>query len=337
MNTNKIKLIAETAWHHEGDFDFINKLVTQIIKSSNADFIKLHLMLDFDEYIHNDHPLYKQIKPLLFSASQWDCIIKKICKSSKKLMLLFNDKKSIDFGMKYQPELVEIHSVCLNDIHLLNRLKDKINNKVNVVLGVGGSSLYEIENAIRVLDYDNIILMFGFQNYPTKYHDINFRKMQKIMKLYPEYEFGYADHTAWNEPDNILITLLGAALGMNYVEKHVTQEYGQERTDWQAAISIDMFNEIYEKLKILASCNGDGLLQLNAGEKKYSLFGPMKKAALLIRDVNKGDIFIEDMIAFKRTDQISDLSQVEVLERIGSIFSSDIKKDTVLISNHFQK
>ena len=124
MNTNKIKLIAETAWHHEGDFDFINKLVTQIIKSSNADFIKLHLMLDFDEYIHNDHPLYKQIKPLLFSASQWDCIIKKICKSSKKLMLLFNDKKSIDFGMKYQPELVEIHSVCLNDIHLLNRLKD---------------------------------------------------------------------------------------------------------------------------------------------------------------------------------------------------------------------
>ena len=63
----------------------------------------------------------------------------------------------------------------------------------------------------------------------------------------------------------------------------------------------------------------------------------MKKAALLIRDVNKGDIFIEDMIAFKRTDQISDLSQVEVIERIGSIFSSDIKKDTVLISNHFQK
>ena len=35
-------------------------------------------------------------------------------------MLLFNDKKSIEFGMKFDPEIVEIHSVCLNDIFIEN-------------------------------------------------------------------------------------------------------------------------------------------------------------------------------------------------------------------------
>ena len=36
-----IKLIAETAWHHQGDFMFMKKLVTEIAKT-NADIIKIH-------------------------------------------------------------------------------------------------------------------------------------------------------------------------------------------------------------------------------------------------------------------------------------------------------
>ena len=100
------------------------------------------------------------------------------------------------------------------------------------------------------------------------------------MRLFPEFEFGYADHTAWNETNNVLITVLGAAMGIEYVEKHVTIAYGEDRVDWVAAVTIDMFNEIKEKMNILDQCNGDGLLHLNEGEKKCSIFGPMKKAAV---------------------------------------------------------
>ena len=49
--------------------------------------------------------------------------------------------------------------------------------------------------------------MFGFQNYPTKYKNINLEKVRKIQSMYPKLKFGYADHTAWNEPNNELITL----------------------------------------------------------------------------------------------------------------------------------
>ena len=326
-----MKLIAETAWHHDGDFIFFKKLVTEIVTKLKPDFIKFHISLDIAEYMHHDHQAYTWLKERMFSISQWTEIFEIVADNGKQLMLLFNDKKAIDFGIKYQPELVEIHSVCLNDINLLYHLKDSINKDTKVVLGVGGSELNEIENAISIINSKNIILMHGFQNYPTRYKDINFGKMKNIMHLYPEYEYGYADHTAWNSKYNIDITLFGAALGMEYIEKHVTTAYGEERVDWQAAISIEMFNNLSEKLTILSKAYGDGLMKLNTAEKSYSTFGANKKAAILTKSVKKGDKLSKDNFCFKRTGQSSDLSQLKIIDRIGSVFSKNLKRGHCII------
>lgn len=332
-----MKLIAETAWHHQGEFKFLEKLVSEIVHSSHADIIKLHITLDLEEYMAPDHPLYDKAKKWIFKETQWKEIISMASSGSKELMLLFNDKKAVEFGMAYNPLHIEIHSVCLNDINLLNALKQHLTPKTKVVLGVGGSSLYEIENALNILQHSNVVLMFGFQNYPTKYEDINFAKIRRIMKLFPKVQFGYADHTAWDEPNNILITLLGAALGMDYVEKHVTIAYGEERIDWSAAVTIGMLNEIKEKMNLIEACSGDGLLHLNKSEKNYSTYGPMKKAAILTKDLETGQKLERDALAFKRTRQITDLSQVEVLEIIGKTVNCNLKKGQVLLSSYIEK
>jgi N,N'-diacetyllegionaminate synthase len=285
-----MKLIAETSWHHEGDYKFMQELTEKLINISRADIIKVHLTLNLDEYMDKNHKLYNTLSKWMLSQNEWVTIIDKIYKSKKKLMILFNDTDSIHFGMKYNPELVEIHSACLNDIHLLKALKSNIEKKTKVVVGIGGSTIYEIENTLNVLSHKNTILMFGFQNYPTHYEDINFKKIKKIMNLFPEFEYGYADHTECNEPNNILITLFGAALGMNYIEKHVTTKFGIERCDWNSAISIEMLNELSEKLKILKTCFGNGKLEFNEAEKKYSASGVMKKAAFARQDISSGKI-----------------------------------------------
>lgn len=326
-----MKLIAETAWHHDGDFEFFKKLVKSIINYTETDYIKFHISLDVDEYMHEDHEAYQWAKDKAIKENQWKNIFDMVLGKGKKLMLLFNDRKAIDFGMKYHPEIVEIHSVCLNDIKLLEHLNSKLEKETKVVIGVGGSDIYEIENAINILNTDKIVLMHGFQNYPTKYQDINFKKIKKLMSLFPDFEHGYADHTGWDNPHNILITVLGAALGMDYIEKHITIEYGKERVDWNAAISIEMFNELEEKLKILSIAYGDGLLKLNDGEKAYSVFGPMKKAAILNRDVKKGEPIQINKIEFKRTSQISDLSQLDILNSIGKRFAKDLLKGHCVI------
>jgi len=332
----RIKLIAETAWHHDGDYKFIERLVNDILKKTKLDVLKMHLTLDVDEYMNLSHTGYNGTKNKMFSEERWSDLIKQVKNSNKDLMLLYNDTKAIEFGAQFEPQLVEIHSVCLNDIFLLDVLKNNISSNTHVVFGVGGSTLDEIEYAINRIEHQNIVLMFGFQNYPTRYENVNFRKMQRVMNLFSEFSYGYADHTAWDEPNNILITLLGASLGMNYVEKHVTNVYGEERLDWNSAVSIQMFNEIAEKLDILSKCRGDGLIKLNEGEEKYSIYGPMKKAAVLSEDVKRGEVLTLDKIQFQRTKKNTDLSQLETIKRLGYQIVSDLNAGTVLFSNHLK-
>jgi N,N'-diacetyllegionaminate synthase len=332
-----IKLIAETAWHHQGEIDFLRDLVHSISFNSRADILKFHLSLDIEEYMTKDHPLFNKMSNWMFSKSQWKEIIEVVATSKKELMLLFNDVRAIEFGMHFDPAIVEIHSVCLNDINLLTALNQNIGSEKKIVLGIGGSDLYEIENALNTIKSQNIILFFGFQNYPTKYNDINFEKMRRIMRLFPEHRFGYADHTAWDEPNNELITLLGAALGMDYIEKHVTIAYGKERIDSPSAINIKMLNTLKKKLEILSDCNGNGLLELNKAEEDYSIFGPMKKTAMLKGNVKTGQQLKKEMLCFKRTKQRSDISQVEAVKGIGKKLSCDIKSGQILLRSHLNE
>jgi len=67
MKTNKIYTIAETAMHHEGDFEFQLKLIDEIINHTKVDFIKLHILLDLNEYFYPDHPGYETCKKWIFS------------------------------------------------------------------------------------------------------------------------------------------------------------------------------------------------------------------------------------------------------------------------------
>ncbi len=327
-----IKLIAETAWHHQGDYDFMKNLVSEIATKTEANIIKMHITLDFDEYMDSSHDAYALLKPWVFNKKQWTELIEIVRSKGKQLMLLLNDIEAIKFGLSFSPEYVEIHSVCLNDVFMLDELKKGLSQSTKVVLGVGGTSIDEIDHAINYLGHSNTLLMFGFQNYPTVYEDVNLNKIRKIMRLFDNFEYGYADHTAWDSSHNELVTLLGAASGMSYIEKHVTTHYGENRVDWPAAISIDMFNNLHKKVKVLDGLNGDGALSMNKGELSYSIFGPMKKAAVLRKDVMKGDILSLEMINFIRTKEISDMSQVDVIQAIGKTINRDINVGTTLMN-----
>ena len=38
-----VKIIAETAWHHEGDLVFMKELVSEICLKTRTNYIKLHI------------------------------------------------------------------------------------------------------------------------------------------------------------------------------------------------------------------------------------------------------------------------------------------------------
>ena len=81
-----INLIAETAWHHEGDFSFMKNLIEKICANSDVNAIKLHLTLDIDEYMCVDHDAYKTLKSWMFNKEQWSDLISIIRSYNKDLM-----------------------------------------------------------------------------------------------------------------------------------------------------------------------------------------------------------------------------------------------------------
>ena len=332
-----IKLIAETAWHHEGDFLFMKKLVTRICETSSADIVKLHITLDLDEYMSKDHDSYETLKSWMLSAKQWEELIGIVRDNSKELMLLLNDTKAIDFASKFNPEMVEMHSVCLNVPRLQKAIHENIDKNAKVVFGIGGCTIEEVKKAVQFFRDRELVLMFGFQNYPTKYEDVNLAKIRKIQTLYFGKKFGYADHTAWDESNNELITLLVSANGMDFIEKHVTTEYGMKRCDYSAAISIEQLNILYEKIKLIDKLYGNGSMQLNKAEQDYSTYGPMKMAALAKHDLNKGAKLTINDVHFCRTSQFTGMSQIDLLKVIGNKLVEDIKINQVIDWKHISE
>jgi len=331
------KLIAETAWHHEGDYVFMKNLVTRICETSSADIVKLHITLDLDEYMSKDHDAYKTLKSWMLSAKHWEELIGIVRKNGKELMLLLNDTKAIDFASKFSPEMIEIHSVCLNVPRLQRAVIENIDKKAKVVIGIGGCSLDEVKKAVQFFHEREIVLMFGFQNYPTKYENVNLGKIRKIQALYPGKNFGYADHTSWDEDNNELITLLVSANGMDFIEKHVTTDYGKERCDYSAAISIEQLNMLYKKIKLLENLYGDGSMLLNKAEEDYSKYGPMKMAAIAKHDLVKGSKLTMGDVHFCRTSQSTGISQIDLLQVIGNKLVEDVKINQVIDWNHIRE
>ena len=81
-----MKLIAETAWHHEGDFLFMKNLINKIITDTDADIIKMHVTINFDDYMKSNHDLYENLKSMLFTKDQWEELINMVKNSDKELM-----------------------------------------------------------------------------------------------------------------------------------------------------------------------------------------------------------------------------------------------------------
>lgn len=330
-----IKLVAETAWHHEGDQNFLKRLVEKICQETDAEIIKLHITLDLDEYMSPKHDLYGTLKKWMISEACWKEVVDIIRDNNKELLLLLNDSKAIAFAKKIDPEYVEIHSMALNVPRFHQGLVDNFDSSTGVFIGVGGCSVEEIDHAIHALYKFDPILMFGFQNYPTKYQSINLAKIQKIQRLYPKARYGYADHCGWDEQYNEMVTLMVASNNMQFVEKHVTLQPGIERCDYSAAISINQFKNLSEKIKILEKIISDGRVSLNTGESNYSIYGPMKMAPISIVNAEPGETLKLQDVDFKRVEEISDLSQLAIHELIEHPLKSSIKKGQVLHRKNF--
>lgn len=328
---NEPYLIAECAYSHEGDIKYLQESIKKIAEATGIDAVKFHVLFDIQTYMCPDHDLYTMIQKWFFSETEWSDLINSAQEMGLDVIILADDLGCLYFLESVQDKLaaIEIHACSLNDIAMLSRVSKF---SIPIILGIGGSTIGEISFAIDYLKKNgksDIVLMYGFQNYPTRYEYINLKKMQKIKELF-ELPIGYADHTSWNDENQELITLAGVLCGANLIEKHFVLEKGENRIDYEAAISVEDFNSLYKKLEILQKAMGAGGIELNEYEKEYGKIGPIKKAIVSGKDIGKDEEISLKNIDFKRTDKISNIKQKEVQNLLGRKAKGKIRKNELI-------
>jgi len=251
-------IIGETAYNHEGDINYLLKMVDEIAEIKlNA--VKFHLLLNPESYMQKKHPLIGETKKWIFDKKQWDDIIDYANEKELDVVALCDDVESIEYILKNGKNVnaIELHATGLDDYFLLDAV---LGFNKQIILGIGGSTIDEIQYAVSFLknkEENNILLMYGFQSYPTQYIDINLSKMLKIRDLF-NLPVGYADHTAYNDPNNEIISVMAAMMGFNILEKHYTPDYGKERIDYHSAVGKEQMSKIKELMKLALTVYGDG-------------------------------------------------------------------------------
>jgi len=329
-NLSESYLIGETAYNHEGDLDYLYKMIDDIA-DLELNAVKFHLLLNPASYMQKYHPLINDIKKWIFTEKQWDDIID--CSNNKNLdvIALCDDVESLEYINKNKKHVaaIELHATGLNDWFLLNEAS-KFNG--TIILGIGGSTIDEIEYAINILKTagkDDIILMYGFQSYPTDYADINLSKMLKVRDLF-DLPVGYADHTAFDDANNEIVSIMAATMGFNILEKHYTPDFGKERIDFHAAVGKEQMLKIKELMKIALMTYGNNTLKMSDAELEYGNTGPMKKAIVAKTNIKKGEILTAENLWFKRTVEESPVKQNQFSQIIGLKSAKDIKEDEII-------
>ena len=248
------------------------------------------------------HPFYKKVKQWIFTENQWNEIISHALKKNLKIIALCDDVESIRYIIQKKKKVaaIELHATSLNDFFMLT---EATMFEGTIILGIGGSSLNDISYAVDFLKHhkkQDILLMYGFQSYPTNYADINLSKMYTIKNLF-HLPVGYADHTGYDDPNNMVISVSAAFMGFPILEKHYTPNPGKERIDYHAAVGKKQMSCIRELMKIAVQVHGSGQITLSEPEKAYGNIGPMKKAIVAKRDIKKGEKLTQENLWYKRT------------------------------------
>ncbi|MBD5492123.1 MAG: hypothetical protein HDR16_08430 [Lachnospiraceae bacterium] len=324
---DEIYIYAETAFSHEGDIAYLYQLAERA-KKAGSNAIKFQLMLNPEESYVPEVIAQSECFNWYFEKEQWIKLLKYI-KFEKKLdvVLLPVDMCAMEFCMTHQElyDMIEVHSINFNHYMMLRQM-DKL-DKV-IILGIGGRTLADIEYALqklpRAYSEKRILLMHGFQSFPTKKENAKLGRIAKYRALFG-LEVGYADHTSYKE-DDIPLFQFAYLNGSRFFEKHIVLEEGKERTDYQAAKEAGHLLEIKRALKTVADIQGnDSVWELASAETEYR---KREKKVVAIKDIVPNEILTEKNLGYKVTNQMSAYEQKDLEKLLGKCSVGITEKDS---------
>jgi N,N'-diacetyllegionaminate synthase len=312
---NKIEIIAELAQGFEGNC-MKARLLIQAAAAAGADAAKFQ-MVYADELATSDYKYYDLFKSLEMKDEEWKDLA---IYASGLGISLYTDifgMRSLSLSEEIKIPCVKIHGTDIANEFLLKSVAESSIPKV--ILGAGGAYLNEIEVALNLLKNKQVVILLGFQAYPTstEHNQISRIDILKshINSKYSGVEIGFADHA---EPTSLLrlaIATTAIGNGATVIEKHLTLGREMKMEDHESALNPDEFHEFVTIIR--ASATALGMAKLSddflMSEQEMGYRKMIRRHVVTARPLENGQILKAEDVVLKRTaleDPITDITFV---------------------------
>ncbi|PZR22291.1 MAG: hypothetical protein DI538_29100 [Azospira oryzae] len=281
---NKPYIYTETAFHHEGNLDYLLRLVDASV-DAGAKGIKFQIVFDLGELIATSNPAYQKLESYVFTETQWREVFGYAVERGLDIIAMPLDRASFSLLEYFRPSVkfVELHSVAYHDEELKSLIKA---SGIDIIFGAGGRTLTEVVSCYRYFGEQLRVLMVGFQAFPSAISDVRLSRIKLLKKYFPNLEIGYADHSSFDDEWGVDSNLLAYSLGARVFEKHITVNQGESRVDYESSVNGETIAKICRKLLALPTIlsASDDEFSFSDAEEKYRNRQKMVVAAEPIQD-----------------------------------------------------
>ena len=292
-----MKIIAESAFNHNGDVNYLLELAKEA-KETNTDYFTVQVM-SVPEFCTKDYSKYLLYKENTLDFKEWNLVFD-FCKSiDLNVIPCVLDLYSLEYCYNYGMRFFKLHATDITNIPMLEYLRTK--EDVLLILETQCATSLEINFALEKIGNDKVeCLIHGFSNYPTEVEDLNLNTLDYLRDYFPLCKVGLADHSL----DVTAIPLMALAKGCEYLEKHITLSRNNRNFDYQVSLYPYEFSQMVSAVRHYQKSLGQYMKHPVKSEMPYRTI--MYKKYLgnnQFKRANEGQDYMSYMIdSFKKKD-----------------------------------
>lgn len=295
-----LKIVAEVAQGFEGKPELASLLVAAAARAG-ANGVKFQLIYA-DEVATPDYQHYKLFKTLEMPDQAWLGLRQLAEQLRIEFYLDVCGGRSLKLAEKLSCAGVKIHSTDMANLGLLQAVATS--SIPLVLLSAAACSDAELAEVLGLLEQKNVVLLQGFQGYPTPVEANHIARIRQLKQLLGtrgrrlESVVGFADHAPADDPTRFLLPAAALGAGALVIEKHLTLSKVMKFEDHEAALNPDEFAEFVVQMRACFSSIGQGDT-MHDSELDYRK--KTRKHVVAARDVAAGEIIEPGMIVLLRT------------------------------------
>ena len=318
-----MEIIAELAQGYEGNIEQAI-LLLKAASAAGADAAKYQVIYA-DELCTSQYEHYALFRSLEMPDEAWIRIVNEASKQKIRIILDVFGDRSLALAERIGVREIMVHATDLTNMRLIETIR--ASTFPRVLLGVGGALMSEIVRTVNALHSKELVLMVGFQGYPTPDEDNQISRIAYIAKqleVYQNVMLGFADHSLPSSPWVLPFSTAALGLGARVFEKHLTLSEVMKLEDHEAAINPDKFAHYAHGLKASMAALGHVAKSNDFGMPKSELRyrNMMRRCVVAATHLSAGTIIRAADIVLKRAAKMGDFYATDLLE--GRILKKNV-------------